>query len=174
MKAARNLLPAESRQRSYQPINWTSRHRNCVALEMAGLKNYEIAQVMGWDEGKVSITLCDERAQLERNAFGSRMAEKITDVHMALQLHAAEALDKVVGVLQSDAKPDVILRAGFGLLDRAGYTANPKEALVGTTIPAEVLNDMGEVMKDIRDHSIHYETPEPVIEADYELVEVDD
>ena len=150
------------------------RHRNCVALEMAGLKNYEIAKVMGWDEGKVSVTLCDERAQVERNAFGSRMAEKITDVHMALQLHAAEALDKVVDVLRSEAKPDVILRAGFGLLDRAGYTAAPKEALVGTTIPVEVLNEMGEVMKDIRDHSIRYKTPRPIIEADWEEVEIDD
>lgn len=146
-----------------------------MALEMAGLKNCEIAKVMGWSEGRVSVTLCDERAAAERHEFASAVAEKVTDVHMRLQLHSNEALDKVVEVLRSDAKPDVILRAGFGLLDRAGYTAAPKEVLPGTTIPTEVLNDMGEVMKDIRDHSVRYETPEPIIEADFEvLVEVDD
>jgi len=145
-----------------------------VALEMAGLKNHEIAKVMGWSEGRVSTTLCDERAQTERNEFGGRVAEKITDVHMALQLHAAEALDKVVDVLRFSEKDDIVLRAGFGLLDRAGYTSTPRELPVGTTIPTEVLNEMGEVMKEIKDNSIRYETPEPIVEADYELVDVDD
>ena len=166
-------MPAEVRQASYQPTNWTTRHRFCVALEMAGLKNNEISRVMGWSEGKVSTTLCDDRAAVERHKFAANVAEKVTDVHMRLQLHSNHAFDKVLEVLDSDAKPDVILRAGFGLLDRAGYTANPREALPGTTIPTEVLSEMGKVMKDIKDHSVRYETPEPIIEADWEEVEID-
>lgn len=173
MKAARNLLPELRRQKSYQPENWTTRHRFCIALEMAGLKNHEIAKVMDWSEGKVSVTLCDDRAEAERSQFAGRVAEKITDVRMKLDLHSSEALDEVVDLLRFSEKDEIRLRAGFGILDRAGYTSTPREAAVGTTVPDELLGRMGEVMEEIKSHSVRYETPAPVIEADFEVVESD-
>ena len=173
MKSARNLLPELYKQESYQPANWTSRHRYCIALEMAGLKNSEIAIMMGWSESKVSITLCDNRAAAERTQFAGRVAEKITDVHMKLELLSSEALDEAVDIMRNSTQGGLRLKSAFGILDRAGYTSTPREVAAATSIPSETLDQMGEVLKEIKAHSNSYETPAPIVDAEFEVVESD-
>lgn len=177
---SRNLLPQIARQKSYQPVNWTSRHRNCVGLELAGYKNNEIATILDWSEGKVSVTLQDDRAAIDRLEMAGRIADKISDVHLSLQLLSHEAIKEAAEVMRFTEKDEVKLKAAFGILDRAGYsTVHKTEDVNKEAMPHEVLDRMSEVLKEMNEHSQPYATPSPVFEheeeeevqeADYEVV----
>lgn len=172
---SRNLLPVVARQKSYQPVNWTARHRNCVHLEMAGYKNHEIAEILRWKPSKVSITLNDDRAELDRVMLASMVAEKMTDVHVKLNLLSHEALHEVAEVMRHTENDGVKLKACFGILDRGGYSTVHKMAEVNPdTIPNEMFDSIAEVMSELSEHSKIYHTPEPeleeITEGDFEVV----
>lgn len=174
---SRNLLPAITRTKSYQPVNWTARHRNCVHLEMAGYKNHEIAEILKWKAQKVSITLNDDRAELDRIEMAGMVAEKMVDVHVSLNLLSHEALKEAAEIMRYSENDGVKLKAAFGILDRAGYSTVHKTERVGEDgVPTEVIDRMAEVMDELSAHSKTYYTPEPqfdeqeAIDADYEIV----
>lgn len=173
---SRNLLPTIARQKSYQPVNWTSRHRNCVHLEMAGYKNKEIAQILEWTPSKVSITLQDDRAELERISMAGMVAEKLTDVHVKLNLLSHEAVQETADLMRHSENDGIRLKAAFGILDRAGYSTVHKMATVDPeSVPVEMFESIKEVMDELNQHSHKYATPAPEIleeveEAEFEVV----
>lgn len=171
---SRNLLPAVEREKSYQPVSWTSRHRTCVALEMSGLKNCEIAKVIGWSEAKVSVTLNDSRAEIDRTDFAGLVADKVTDVRMKLDLISHEAVQEAVEIMRDSPKDDIRLRAAFGLLDRAGYSGMKINVNIKPDqVPTEIVDVMSEVMDEMRNHSHTYTTPDPEYEEEEDEEDID-
>lgn len=172
---SRNLLPAIARQKSYQPVNWTARHRNCVGLELAGYKNHEIAQILAWSEGKVSTTLQDHRAEMDRIEMAGRVADKLSDVHVKLNLLSHEAVKEAADIMRFSENDGIKLKACFGILDRAGYsTLHRIQSENGASMPNEMLDRISEVMEELSEHSKSYHTPEPefeeVTEGEFEVV----
>ena len=173
---SRNLLPEIARQKSYQPVNWTARHRNCIALEMAGFKPKEICEILGWKIAKVSVTLNDARADLERTDLAGRIIDKMTDVHVQLHLLSNEAVEQAADIMRYSENDGVKLKAAFGILDRAGYSTVHKilNGSEGVELPDETLDRMEEVVAELDKHSKTYHTPEPAFEeaeeAEFEVV----
>ena len=173
---SRNLLPAIARQKSYQPVNWTARHRNCVGLELAGYKNHEIAQILNWSQSKVSTTLQDDRAEVERITMAGVISEKLADVHLKLNLLSHEAVAETADLMRHSENDGIRLKAAFGILDRAGYSTVHKMATVDAdSVPTEMFDRIKEVMDEMGEHSTKYHTPEPefdedAVDADFEVV----
>ena len=174
---SRNLLPTISRQKSYQPVNWTARHRNCVGLELAGFKPKEIAEIVDWKIGKVSITLNDERADLERATMAGQISELVADAHVKMQLLSSEMVDMAADLARNAESENVQVKAIFGILDRGGYTALHRVQTIGNGdgMPDETLDRIEEVMGELKKHSKKYHTPDPqfdeeILEGEFEVV----
>lgn len=145
---------------------------------MAGLKNKEIAEQLGWSASKVSVTLSDPRADVDRAEFAGKVADRLTDTHLKLRLLTHEAVDAAADVMRNGEKDADILRASFGLLDRAGYTPIQKTitASLKEDAPTEIFDRMKEVTEEINLHSRRYHTPTPTLvedaeEVDFEVIE---
>lgn len=163
---SRDLLPALSPQKNYQPEKWTARHRKCVALEMAGLKNKEIAEIMGWSESKVSVTLNDDRAAVDRNELAGDIQEKVQDVHLRLQMISNEALDEVIDEMRHSSDENVRQRAAFSILDRAGYGKVNKHVVARSPVSDEVVDRLEETLEEIEEleEGVDYEVLDPEFE----------
>ncbi len=146
-----DLLPELTKQKAYQPMRWTQRHRLVVALWLAGARNKQIADVMGYDSDYVSVILNDKRAMVEIEAMGSSMAERMTDVHTRLKVLANEALSEITDEMRDTSAPVAVRqRAAFGILDRAGYTAVQKHINVEAQIPADIADRVEKVLDVIQ------------------------
>ena len=146
-------------------MNWTARHRNAVALELAGYKNHEIAEILRWKPAKVSVTLNDDRAAIDRLEMAGRISDKLEDVHLKLNLLSHEAVQGVADLMRDSGNDGIKLKACFGILDRAGYsTLHRIQTEGGESIPHEMLDRISEVMEEISEHSKSYHTPEPAFE----------
>lgn len=144
-------------------------------LSMAGYKNFEIAEQIGWSEGKVSVTLRDLRAELDRNAFGASIADRVTDVTLKLQLATPAAVDTAIEIMRNGVKDETRLRAAFGLLDRGGYSpaAVITQAAPGPEFGDEMADALAETFDQMKEHSRRYHTPdaELAIDADFEIID---
>jgi len=159
---SRDLHPLVQREKYYQPEKWTGSHRRIVALEQAGYKPGEIAKLVGDTPSHVSIILNDPRADLERQMFGERVIQGVTDIRVKLALYSGEALEEIVDEMRNEPKAEIRQRAAFGILDRAGFGPKTSDAPVrGDSVPTEVLGRMQEVMEEMRNARV----------ADYTLVE---
>lgn len=157
-----DLYPALGPVKDYEPEKWTLNHRFMVLLSIAGKKNKEIAEICKMDESRVSVILGDQRAHLDVVQFGSRVADQLIDVHSKLKHYAAEGLEKVMDELRDPlTKSETVVKIGFGLLDRAGYSAVQKQVKVEAQIPAEMASRMEEVAEELKEYEFHYEYVEP-------------
>lgn len=162
----RDLLPTLQKQKSWQADKWTARHRKVVALEMSGLKSQEIAQIMGYSEAKVSIILNDDRADIDRRELAGKIADRVQDTHLRLQLLANEALDEIVDEMRSSADENVRQRAAFSILDRGGYSKINKTIVARQPLDEEVVDRLEEAMSEIieLEEGEGYEVLEPEME----------
>lgn len=148
---SRDLYPLETREKTWEPEKWTGSHRRVVALEQAGYRPAEIAELTGYTIARVSVILNDSRADLERKLFGEKVINSITDVRMKLALHSEEALEEIVDEMRNCEKPEIRQRAAFGILDRAGFSPkNNDPPRQGESVPIEVLGRMAEVMEEMK------------------------
>jgi len=146
-----DLIPHVDPQKPYERKRWTQRHRLVVSLWLAGARNKQIASVMGYDEATVSIILNDPRAEMEIEAMGSSMAERMTDTHLRLKVLANEALSEITDEMRDKDTPVAIRqRAAFGILDRAGYTAVQKHVQANVEIPLEIADRVEKVLNEIQ------------------------
>lgn len=159
----RDLLPAVSREKYYQPEKWSSFHRYLVMLEIAGKRPGQIAEIVDITIGRVSTILNDPRAELDRINLGAALADRLTDVQSKLELYAHEALDVIVDELRDVTnRAETRIKAGFGLMDRAGYTPSVREDLPpAPDIPEELISRVEEVSKELEENQFTYRMIEP-------------
>lgn len=159
----RDLLPEISREKYYQPEKWSSFHRYLVMLEIAGKRPGQIAEIADISIGRVSTILNDPRAELDRINLGTSLADRLTDIQSKLDLYAHEALEVIVEELRDPSnKADLRVKAGFGLMDRAGYTPSSKEGLAPPPdIPEELVARVEEVSKELGESEFTYRIIEP-------------
>ena len=175
-----DLLPELGGDKYYHPKKWTMRHRQCVALHLAGWTNNEIAEALDWTPAKVSITINDPRAEHEKQNALAPIADVNLTVTQKLEEASHEAFEKAMEVMRDATKEDVALKAAFGLLDRAGFTPIKRELKLEGEVPAdpEMIEAMKKTLMESKSISATYKIrPESeekdavVEEADYELVE---
>ncbi len=159
----RDLLPEVSREKYYQPEKWSSFHRYLVMLEIAGKRPGQIAEIADITIGRVSTILNDPRAELDRINLGAALADRLTSVQSKLELYAHEALEVIVDELRDTTnKAEIRVKAGFGLMDRAGYTPNTKEDVPhAPDIPEELVARVEEISKELLDSEFTYRMIEP-------------
>jgi transcriptional regulator len=105
----------------YAPDVFDSRHIQVAKLCAAGMKNSEIAEMMGYTEARVSVIRNDPRAQEIIRETRRHITDKIDDVALRLEQLSGEALDKVVDIMRYSADENAAQRSAFSILYRAGY-----------------------------------------------------
>lgn len=178
-----DLLPDLNGSKYYHPKKWTQRHRQCVALHMAGWTNNEIAEALDWTAAKVSITVNDPRAEYEKNNALSPIADVALTVSEKLEEASHEAFAKAFELLNAE-KEDTALKAAFGILDRAGFTPIKREVKLEGEVPVnpEMIEAMKRTLQESTSIKATYKIrPEPeeeeeephlvVEDAEYEIVQ---
>lgn len=166
---ALDLYPTIIPEKSYQPSAWKPIHRMVVALAVAGYTGNEIAAELKKTPAWVSKILGDPRAELDKAGALSKMADGITNVAKRIEGYQNEALTAAVDVLRETMKPDIQLRAAFGILDRGGNSPVQKSVAVVATVPAtpELLANIETTIAQRSQRERKFD----VREADYEFVE---
>lgn len=164
---ARDLLPEISKEKPWQPGKWTGVHRRIVALEMAGYKPGEIAQITGYSPNHISIILNDPRAIHDRNTIGKQVASQITDIHLKLRLHADQALETLVDSLNSEDEK-VAQKGALAILDRAGYSKYQGEHIPKSVLPEGAAERILEAVAEIR--ALSPDQTYEVVEGDYKML----
>lgn len=146
-------------------------HKEMLRLSATGLRPSEVAEITGFDRRTVSACIHSDlgEAQLhelhaERDANAVDIGKRITE---ALPL----ALEAVISVVKEDGAGSAAdkIRAGFGLLDRAGFGPVTKSASITTHLTAA---DLAEIKERAKEIGIMVGSPEPVeVEAEIELAE---
>lgn len=169
---SRDLHPAVIKDKYYQPEKWTAFHRYVVMLELAGKRPGEIAQIVGMTESRISVILNDRRAEMDRVELGGALADRLTDLNSKLELYAHEALEVVVDEMRDlTNKPELRVKAGFGIMDRAGYTAKTKDPEEqAPSVPSEVADRLETVAKELKDNQFSYRIIEPKISEGEEVM----
>lgn len=159
----RDLLPEISKEKYYQPEKWSSFHRYLVMLEIAGKRPGQIAEIADITIGRVSVILNDPRAELDRLSLGINLADKLVTIQSKLDLYAHEALEVIVEEMREPAnKAEIRVKAGFGIMDRAGYTPNTREDIPkAPDIPEELISRVEEVSKELKESEFTYRMIEP-------------
>lgn len=160
---SRDLLPALAPEKEYQPEKWSSLHRYIVLLEVAGKRPGEIAEITGLSNSRVSVILNDKRAELDRISLGSSLADRLVDLNAKLSLYAHEALEVIVDEMRDlTNRAELRVKAGFGILDRAGYTPSSKdESQPPPQIPEEIATRMEVVSRELQEHEFRYRFVDP-------------
>lgn len=169
---SRDLHPILHPEKAYQPEKWTSLHRYIVLLEIAGKKPGEIAQIMDMSNGRISVILGDRRAELDRIDIGSSIAGRMTDIHTKLELYAHESLEVIVEEMRDfNNKAELRVKAGFGILDRAGFTPLNKEFIPQTELPLEIAERMETVSLELKDRPVYAKVEPKLIEGQEEALD---
>jgi hypothetical protein len=159
---SRDLQPLVHPEKYYEPEKWTSLHRYIVLLEIAGKKPGQIAEIMDMSSSRISVILGDKRAELDRIQIGSSVAAQMTDIHTKLSLYAHEALEVIVEEMRDFSnKAELRVKAGFGILDRAGFTPLNKQFVPQTELPLEIAERMEAVSLEMREDRPIYNKVEP-------------
>ena len=168
----RDLLPEVHREKYYQPEKWSSFHRYLVMLEIAGKRPGQIAEIADITISRVSVILNDPRAELDRITLGAALADRLTDVQSKLELYAHEALEVIVEELREPTnKAELRVKAGFGLMDRAGYTPNVREDIPpAPDIPEELVERVEQISRELNESEFSYRILEPKLAEGVEEV----
>jgi hypothetical protein len=123
-------------------------HVQMLLMKAAGSSNRAIAQQLGFAESRVSVIVNHPDAMFLLGVLVSAQAEVLLDVKTRIKAHAGEALDTVLHVMRHGEAKDR-LKAGFGLLDRAGYGAVQKsESTHRFEMPAKEANNLVSAMRE--------------------------
>lgn len=136
------------------------RHRVVCIMKASGLKNNEIAEMMGYDQSTVSIILNDPRAEAYLEEAATTVVDSMADVGIRLKAYAHEALTEVVDLMRNSTKDDTRQRSAFSILDRAGYGRIEKSV----RIQAEITEKAARVLMGAAE-----EADAEAIEADYSI-----
>lgn len=168
-----DLLPEFEPEKYYQPKKWGIKHRQCVALHLAGWTNNEIAEALDWTPAKVSITINDPRAHHDSENVLAPVADVARSVSQKLEEASSDAFEVAMEILHQGEKDETRLKAAFGLLDRAGYTPIKRELKLEGEIPAdpELVEQMRKTLLESKSISAKYVVKPAVQDAEYEIMD---
>jgi len=112
----------------WEPQEISSRHKYVVALSALGMRGFEIAELIGMSESRVSVLLRDPRLEaLKRDLTGEAIRELSRDAGSIIKSHVAEAAETMASLMRGAESENVRRLASADLLDRAGH--KPKETV---------------------------------------------
>lgn len=155
-------MPLDSPQRSYEPDKWTARHALVCDLALIGKTNDEIAKQLNYTPARVSVILGDERSQKYIREARQRISESMPDIMARLEFEANQSLNVALEVRDDvNARPDIRLKAAFGLLDRAGYSPIQQISLKKPPeLSDEVADRIEKVARESREITATFRIPE--------------
>ena len=145
----------------YAPDVFDSRHIQVAKLCAAGMKNHEIATMMGYTKERVSVIRNDPRAQEIIQETRRTITDKIDNVALRLEHLSGEALDKVVDIMRFSDDENAAQRSAFSILDRAGYGKIDKRLEASAAISPEAAEKL----------LMASESARHIVDADYTIDE---
>lgn len=135
----------------YTPKKVRPRHRIAVMLDEAGMPGKEIAQSLGYTQGRLSIILTSRNPELLelRKNFAATVGDRCMDVAQRIHLFANEALDVMIfHAREKTADRGNSRQASRDLLHMAGFSPVKKSLALEAQIPAD---DMKELLGHIEE-----------------------
>lgn len=124
-------------------------HKKIIALSAAGLKNTEIAGIVGISEPWISQILNSPESRLLRDELASDFAmEVFADTRDLIDAHTREAVGTVVHLMRT-AKENVRLAAAKDILDRGGFKPQEKVLHTNITLSSNDANDIKQALMDM-------------------------
>lgn len=121
---------------SWQPQNFHTRHKHIVMLHVAGMRNCDIAEQLGYTESRVSQILTDPRAKEMVARMSTEFIEQLTiETQDRIQGAALEAFEKVLYLMRHAESERIQQVSAFDILDRAGF--KPKEQQISAKLVIE-------------------------------------
>jgi transcriptional regulator with XRE-family HTH domain len=121
------------------------RHRMAAALQAAGFTNKEIAEKLGYTEGRISVILRSKHPQLQevRKEIADRIALETGDMALRFHMEAPKSLDTLINIRDNAQSPTSERRqSALAILDRAGYTPIKKQINLQGNVPAPELREV--------------------------------
>lgn len=108
-------------------------HVNVAILRAAGFKGTEIAQITGYGQQMVYMTMLHPYTKKLQHALVPQNGARVIDIRTRIEDYAGDLLDRVFAKALDEEDLDKLGKVTFGLLDRAGYGV--KETLKAGTGP---------------------------------------
>ena len=129
------------------PKKMRPRHRQAIMLHEAGFDQKQIAEMLGYTQGRVSIILNSRRAEVEvvRHEARKLITDRTMDVATRIQASAHEMLDITIHHARNKADAANSRLAARDLLHMAGFSPVKKTASINATVPVpqEVADALG-------------------------------
>lgn len=166
-----------SQLKSHEPLELSPRHKTILALSAVGLKNKEIAEVLGIQPATVSVVRGHPDAQpILAKLTADHVAAVSNDVRECITGASMEAFLTVQDLMRSAKNETVRMNSAFDIMDRAGF--KPKEA--SPTVNLSLGDGAGvflQAMREIREPTPEYpqlETSEGVFDINKKRKGTDD
>jgi predicted transcriptional regulator len=136
----------------WEPKKLNSRHKQIIAMSAAGVRNKDIADLLGMSQSRVSVILNDPRSRvLERQLASDVVSQIATDVSERIQGAAGEAFDVVKNLMDNADSERVRQTSAFDILDRAGFKPKETTANLNLNVDGDQLETLVEVLKEVRE-----------------------
>ena len=135
-------MPRTGKLTNLPPKRIRPRHKMVVALHMAGWTNVEIANQLGYTDGRVGIILQSQHPALRevRKEMADKVAVATGDIVLRFHQESGKSLDTLIEIRDAAASPVSERRqSALAILDRAGYTPIKKQINLDATVPVQEL-----------------------------------
>lgn len=120
----------------YEPLKFNTQHITMALMRAGGFRVGEIAQVLGTVPSRVSQILWHPYSIQIIRAMMHHQGARVIDIRTRLEEHASEILERMVELTLKEEDLDKVSKVGFGLLDRAGYGTQQKQASPSSAAPS--------------------------------------
>lgn len=161
-RAMTGTLPRIRELKEWEPDKLNARHIQMVMMRACGMRNNDIAEILGVGEANVSVVLGHPDAQFLVTKILSYAAESVTDIPTRIKAHAGEALDVALHWMRNGSDR-VASNNAFRLLEMAGYGAETKSKVTHeVTLPKEQAGQLTRALAESREiHSSYRVIPGP-------------
>ena len=137
---------------SYAPKKLGDIHRQMIAMRVSGMRNKEIAELLGYTQSRVSIILSDPRAkELAAKLGGEVIREFQKDVGESIKSYTAEALESIVHLMRHAESESVRFGASRDIMDRGGFKPKETVTLAHVAIESEDARRILDAIQEARE-----------------------
>jgi predicted transcriptional regulator len=149
--ALAGFLPRSRDLKPWEPDKLNPRHLQVINLKAAGVSNKKIAEMLAISEPNVSVIVNHPDSQYILARIIAYAAENVVDVEARIKATAPLAHEKLVEILTTSPKQELVAKVAFGFLDRAGYGAVQKAEIkqsVSISVPKEEANLIRDAIRE--------------------------
>jgi hypothetical protein len=149
--ALAGFLPRSRDLKAWEPDKLNPRHLQVINLKAAGVSNKKIAEMLAISEPNVSVIVNHPDSQYILARIIAYAAENVVDVEARIRATAPLAHEKLVEILTTSPKQELVAKVAFGFLDRAGYGAVQKAEIkqtVSISVPKEEANLIRDAIRE--------------------------